>query len=73
MLNVNAGMVCVTGGGRISVTKVPSFQDETVRLAKQTPGAGAYNTRKDEVELPDGGRFGLGALSGWTFWGRTHG
>ena len=55
------------------MTKVPSFQDETVRLAKQTPGAGAYNTRKDEVELPDGGRFGLGALSGWPFWERTHG
>lgn len=48
-----------TGGGRISVSKSPSFVDQNVRLAKETPGVGAYNIRKDQFELPDGGRFGL--------------
>jgi hypothetical protein len=47
------------GGGRISPTKVPSFVDMTVKKSKQTPGAGTYNVRKAEVELPEGGRFGL--------------
>ncbi len=47
------------GGGRISPTKVPSFIDMTVKKSKQTPGAGEYNVRKPEVELPQGGRFGL--------------
>lgn len=47
------------GGGRISPTKTPSFIDMTVKQSKQTPGAGEYNVRKPEVELPQGGRFGL--------------
>lgn len=37
----------------------PSFVDMTVKKSKQTPGAGEYNVRKAEVELPQGGRFGL--------------
>ena len=47
------------GGGRISASKSPSFVDDTVRLAKETPGVGNYNVRKEEMELPEGGRFGL--------------
>jgi hypothetical protein len=47
------------GGGRISPTKVPGFVDMSVAKAKQTPGVGSHNVRKAEMELPQGGRFGL--------------
>lgn len=44
-----------TGGGRISVSKSPSFTDQSVALAKESPGVGAYNLRNEQFELPDGG------------------
>ena len=48
-----------SGGGRISVAKVATFTEAVQRLAKQTPGIGTYNLRGEEMELPQGGRFGL--------------
>ena len=47
------------GGAHFHQPKPPSFIDMTVKQSKQTPGAGEYNVRKPEVELPQGGRFGL--------------